>query len=514
MSIKKIEDSMHGKKVISNSIISVAYKITMLLLGFVTRRIFILYIGDELLGLNSVYANLLDLLNFADLGIGVAVQYQLYEPLVKKDNLVLSRIMAAAKRIYNIIGVLIFGAGALLSFLIQYIIKDTTYPIWYIRISFFISVSGVALGYFFVHKRLFLLANEEIGLINIIDLSAKLFTVAISLISTVVFRNYLIYLVINAIYGILSNLIVHVLFKKKYPDIKPKVCDCSNEIHNLTRNLKNVVPMKLSNYVYNSTDNVVISKALGLATVALYSNYMTIINGIMGIEYLIGNVITSSMGKIIKEKQDEQHVYQLYLAFQYVQYLFVSFCVISLAILCRPFITLWIGERFIIDETCFVLLILDFYVHSMYQPAYAMFGATGKFKEDKYITLASAVMNIVVSVVLVMIIGLPGVIIGTLLTDVYIWVVRSYQMVKGYWRQNLCKYSFKMMKYSILTLTSLLVAVWASKLVSVQNSFLELAELGAICFIIPNGINILGTFKGKEFEMVVHYAGKYVRRKG
>lgn len=102
---------MHGKKIISNSMISIAYKIIILLLGFVTRKIFILYIGEELLGLNSVYANLLDLLNLADLGIGVAVQYQLYEPLVKKDNLKLSQIMAAAKRIYNTIGILILIAG-------------------------------------------------------------------------------------------------------------------------------------------------------------------------------------------------------------------------------------------------------------------------------------------------------------------------------------------------------------------------------------------------------------------
>ena len=341
---------MHGKKIISNSMISIAYKIIILLLGFVTRKIFILYIGEELLGLNSVYANLLDLLNLADLGIGVAVQYQLYEPLVKKDNLKLSQIMAAAKRIYNTIGILILIAGVALSFFVQYLIKNVTYPSWYVRISFLISVSGVALGYFFVHKRLFLQANEEIGLINIVDLLAKLVTVMASLLSTVIFGNYFIYLMINAAYGILSNLIIYLIFKKKFPYIKTQVHDCSKEVHDLTSSLKNVIPMKLSNYVYNSTDNVIISKVLGLATVALYSNYMTIINGIMGMEYLIGNAITSSMGKIIRERQNDDYVYQLYLTYQYAQYVFVSFCTVSFVVLCKPFITWWIGERFIVDE--------------------------------------------------------------------------------------------------------------------------------------------------------------------
>ena len=505
---------MHGKKIISNSMISIAYKIIILLLGFVTRKIFILYIGEELLGLNSVYANLLDLLNLADLGIGVAVQYQLYEPLVKKDNLKLSQIMAAAKRIYNTIGILILIAGVALSFFVQYLIKNVTYPSWYVRISFLISVSGVALGYFFVHKRLFLQANEEIGLINIVDLLAKLVTVMASLLSTVIFGNYFIYLMINAAYGILSNLIIYLIFKKKFPYIKTQVHDCSKEVHDLTSSLKNVIPMKLSNYVYNSTDNVIISKVLGLATVALYSNYMTIINGIMGMEYLIGNAITSSMGKIIRERQNDDYVYQLYLTYQYAQYVFVSFCTVSFVVLCKPFITWWIGERFIVDELCFILLSVDFFVHSMYQPVYVMYGAAGRFKEDKYITAASAVMNIAVSIALVIKIGLPGVILGTLVTDIYIWLARSYQMVKGYWGQNLFKYGTKMLKYSILTILAAAVTIWASSLISVQNLFIRLMILGVICCIVPNLLNIIATFKSHEFKMVMQYVKKYMHRKG
>lgn len=66
----------------------------------------------------------------------------------------------------------------------------------------------------------------------------------------------------------------------------------------------------MSNYIYNSTDNVVISKILGLTTVALYSNYMTIINGLMGIEYLFGNIVTSVFGKIIKEVEDKRIIYR------------------------------------------------------------------------------------------------------------------------------------------------------------------------------------------------------------
>ena len=153
---------------IGNSLIGFSFKILMLIIGFVSRKIFIIYLGEEVLGLNSLYVNLLDLLNLADLGIGVAVQYQLYGPLVEKNYEKQSRIIKEKKSIYNKIGFMILLSGAVLSVFIEFLIKESTYSVNFIRASFMISVTGVALGYFFVHKRLYLQANEDFGIVNII----------------------------------------------------------------------------------------------------------------------------------------------------------------------------------------------------------------------------------------------------------------------------------------------------------------------------------------------------------
>lgn len=503
---------MHSKKIINNSLISMIYKITIMLLGFVSRKIFIVHLGEEILGLNSLYSNLLDFLNLADLGIGVAVQYQLYEPLVKKDYEKLSKIITAAKKMYNMIGCFIFFAGVVLSVFIPKLIKSTTFPLWYVQLSFIISLIGITLGYFFVHKRLFLQANEELGIVNIIDLSAKTVTVIISLITTVIFENYFLYLLINALYGLIANLIIHNIFKMRYPQVKSNQSDTYNETKELTSNLKNVVPMKFSNYVYNSTDNVIISKVLGLSKVALYSNYMTIINGIMGIEYLFGNIMTSSIGKIIKEVDNTETIFHYYLVFQYIQFIFTSFCTVSLAVLCNPFITWWIGEHFIAQKIVYILLIIDFYVHSMYQPAYVMFGAAGKFRDDKYITLISAILNIIISLIMVNCIGLAGVIVGTLVTDLYIWCVRSYQMVKIYFHQNLKKYMAKMAKYTILTIIGVMASIVIGDFVHTDMLILELFVKSIICVIIPNAVNLIFTHNCSELVESKHYLKQYFRK--
>lgn len=503
---------MHGKKIINNSLISVAYKITMLLLGFITRKIFIVYLGKEILGLNSLYANLLDLLNLADLGIGVAVQFQLYEPLVKKDWNKLSRIVTASKKIYNIIGFCIIILGIILTFSIQYFIKETSFPTNYIRIAFFINVMGIALGYFFVHKKLFLQANEKMGIINIIDLSTKLIIVVISLITTVLYKNYLLYLIINALYGLLSNIAVSFIFNKKYPDVKSNSKNTKNEIKELVSNLKDVIPMKLSNYIYNSTDNIIISKVIGLTCVALYSNYMTIINGIMGIEYIIGNVVTSSIGKLMKESKDNEHIFKYFMTFQYLLYIFTSICIVVLVVICNPFIELWLGKDFFLESLPFILLIINFYIHSMYQPAYVFFGASGKFKDDKYITLISAIINIIMSIILVNFIGLAGVIIGTIITDIYIWIVRAYQIVKSHFNQNLFLYWLKMLKYTAITIIGILLAYYLCKYVSIQYLFVDIIVKAIICFIIAFSINIALTINSNEFKVCKNFFLKYKRK--
>lgn len=505
---------MHGKKIINNSMISIFYKITILLLGFITRKIFIVYLGKEILGLNSLYSNLLEFLNLADLGIGVAVQYQLYEPLVKKDNEKLSRILTASKRIYNTIGIIVLITGIIISFFIQYLIKNTNYPIWYIQCAFLINVTGISLSYFFVHKRLFLQANEDLGLINIIDLTVKIVTVVISLITTMIFRNYFIYLTINALYGVTSNLIVNYIFTKKHKEVKSNVKNIKNEVKELTANLKNVLPLKLSNYVYNSTDNVIISKVIGLSTVALYSNYMTIINGIMGIEYLLGNVITASFGKIIKEVENVSKIFRYFNIYEYVQFIITSFCVVCLALLGNSFINLWVGSEFIIEKTAFIVLVIDFFIHSMYQPAYVMYGATGSFKNDKFITLISAIMNIIISIILVNFIGLAGVILGTLITDIYIWIVRTYQMVKKYFNQNYTVYILKIFKYVISTLISLFIAMFVCEKIHINYLLCELIIKGIICLIISIIVNYISTFNSEEFRDCKNYFMKNVKKGG
>lgn len=505
---------MHLKKIIGNSITGFAFRLVTMVIGFVSRKVFILFLSEELLGLNSLYANLLELLNLAELGLGVAVQYQLYAPIVEKDTLRVSQILSAAKTIYNTIGIGIFVAGCVMSLFVQDLIKETALPIELVRVAFIISVAGTAGGYFATHKRMYLQANEELSIINMVDMIIRVVTAILAMVAVAVTRNYFVYLLINMSCNLLSNIVVNYVFNRKHPDIKLVPVNIKDGyFQQLTASLKQVVPLKLTNYVYNSTDNIILSSNLGLIVVAKYSNYMQIINSIMAVEYLIGNAITSTIGKIIKEVQDSVQVFRYYMLYQYGQFLLTNFCTVSLTVLFTPFIRLWLGDDFLLEPLTVGLLVADFFFHSMYQPLNVVFGAAGRFREDKVITIISAVMNIVISIALVGVIGLPGVIIGTLITDMYVLVTRSVQIVKQYFQQSIAAFSGKMLLYIVSTVASVALSMFVGTWIHTDLLIVELLLKMVICVVIPNILGLLLTWKTAEAEFAKEYIKAFLAKR-
>ena len=62
-----------------------AYGISVIF-NFITQAIFIRTLGIEYLGLNGLFSNILTMLSVAELGIGSAIIFKLYEPIANKDN--------------------------------------------------------------------------------------------------------------------------------------------------------------------------------------------------------------------------------------------------------------------------------------------------------------------------------------------------------------------------------------------------------------------------------------------
>lgn len=101
-------------KGIKNAQVALLFYFINLLLGFISRKFFIDYLGAEILGLNTTATNLLGFLNLAELGIGAAISYSLYRPLHKDDKISINEIVSVQGWLYRRIAYFVILASVAL----------------------------------------------------------------------------------------------------------------------------------------------------------------------------------------------------------------------------------------------------------------------------------------------------------------------------------------------------------------------------------------------------------------
>ena len=102
------------KNSMRNSFWGAISNIIVTLLNFFVRTIFIKTLGNEYLGINGLFTNILYILSFAELGVGHAITYCMYKPIATNDQEKTKSLLRLYKKYYNIIGFIIFGIGILI----------------------------------------------------------------------------------------------------------------------------------------------------------------------------------------------------------------------------------------------------------------------------------------------------------------------------------------------------------------------------------------------------------------
>ena len=116
---------MRVKNSIKNIYISVLTQIIVILLGFVSRKVFIDSLGSEYLGINGLLTNVLSMLSLVEGGIGASIVYNLYKPLAEDDRPKIIALVQLYKKIYWILAIVVFVLGMCLYPFLRLFVKDT-----------------------------------------------------------------------------------------------------------------------------------------------------------------------------------------------------------------------------------------------------------------------------------------------------------------------------------------------------------------------------------------------------
>lgn len=405
------------KNSIKNSITGSASQFISTILNFLVRTIFIYYLTEEYLGINGLFSNILYVLNFAELGIGHAIVYKLYKPVAEDNKERIKSLINLYKKISIIIGFTIFILGISLIPFLEYIIKEPPKIKENLNLLYCLFLLETIGPYFFGYKRYLLLVNQKNYINNIIELIFSITKSILQILILVFTKNYILYLIIYITSTIFSNIYISIYINKKYPFLKEKNIEKikREELRELWNNVKALFAYKIGNTVLSGTDNIILSMTSGISAVGIYSNYSLIITAINKILWTILTGLTGSIGNInatkTKEKQEETFNQSLLISC----ILYGSGCV-CLAVLLNPFITIWIGKKYILDELTITIAVLVYYLRGISYPADTYRDTLGLFNEGKFIPLICAIINIILSFILGNKLGIKGVFLATIIS--------------------------------------------------------------------------------------------------
>ena len=493
---------MRSKNSIINAIVAMLMYIITILASFLTQRIFIRTLGNEYLGLNGLFNNILSMLAVVELGFGTAVIYNLYKPIADNDEKKINGLMNFYRKTYNIIAIIIFILGICVLPFLSYIVGEVSIK-ESIKFLFVLSLIDVVASYLLTYKRSILYANQKTYIVNIVHIGYTILVNILEIIFLLETRNYVIYLIIKIIFRILENIVITLLANKMYPFIKngsKEKLDKETK-SGIMKKVKGLLFHKIGGTVVFSTDNIIISKFFGVVTVGFYSNYYMIINSVTNLLGQIFSSIVASIGNLLLEEDKEKN-YRIYRNFLLVNSWLYMFCGACLLCLMEPFISLWIGEWYILEYGVLVVLVTNFYVQGMRKTCSTFKEAAGIFYEDRYVSLIEAFLNIVASIILIKYFGLIGVFLGTILSTCIIYLYSFPKFVyKKLFDRSYIQYILEILKYFVITFITIFITAYLTKVTDIGTSnFTELIKNLIICIIVPNLIYLGIFYKTNEFK--------------
>jgi O-antigen/teichoic acid export membrane protein len=495
------------QKSIYNMITGVIGQVIVLVTGFVVRTVFIRSLGSTYLGISGLFGNILNILSFAELGIGQAIIFSLYKPIAEHDEDKICSLMNLYKQVYHALFWIVLVLGVLILPILPFIINDIeTIP--YIRIIYVMYVFNSASSYLFIYKNAFLTANQQNYISTLISYGFSFGTSIIQIIALVVFKNYLLYLGIQISSTIINNIVVAHKVDKLYPFLKRKNISKldSGEFNTIKNNVKALVIYKIGTLSLNSTDNILISKFVGLVTVGLYSNYLLISQSVTGFLATIFSNLTASIGNLnaSESKERQQFMFNVINLATFWLYGVVAICIYNLIDL---FIgECWLGENYILGRSSSFIIAFNIYIAGMLFAPFNYRQTMGLFVEGKVRPIISALENVIVSIILGKYFGLNGILWGTAIT----------RLTTNAWYDPyvVCKKGLKVnpFRYFMDYIIKLVILFMTGALCECAINFIMINGIvgwlikAAITFILCNLIFFAFYCKTKEFKYLLNIA--------
>lgn len=493
---------MRSKSSAKNLVVALIGQAFGLIISFIARIIFVKFLSDEYLGLNGLFTNLLTMLSLVELGVGSALVYSLYKPLADGDNEKVKSLMDLYRKAYNIIGGVVLIIGILFIPFYRYLISEVP-SISHLDFIYILFVLNTAISYFYSYKRSLIICDQKRYIATIYRYVFYFLLNVFQIIVLFLTHNYILYLITQVVFTWLENICISIKADRMYPYLKDKNIKKldKKELNTISKNVRAMLFHKIGGVVVNSTDNILISKLVGLIAVGMYSNYYLITSALDTITAQFFNAITASVGNL-GACTNSKKVKETFNTTFFLNYLIYGVITVCLLILFNPFIEVWLGKKYLFDFSVVLVITICFYLKGIRKTCLTYRDALGLFWHDRYKPIIESIINLVASIILGIRYGVLGIFMGTIISTVTtsLWI-EPYVLYKYYFKENIIDYLYRFIKYTLVVVLTYLIVQKIVILISI-NGILGLLIKGVVSLILSILIMTIVFIKTNEIKHV------------
>ena len=476
------------------------------ILGIALQKIFIIKLGETLLGVNSTYSSILSVLSLAELGLGTAVNFSLYGPVARGDKETVKAYMQFYKKAYRVIALVIACVGLALVPFLKFIIKDpvgidsNADLIGYYLIFLFNTVSS----YFVAYKYSLPNAEQKNYIQSNVLTITKIATVLTQIVLLLLVPNFYLYLLAAAVIVLVQKIFANAYLNRKYPLLKEKNVRklTTEEFSDIRKKTGALVCHKVGDAARLQTDSIIITSFINVTMSGYVDNYNKVINLIANFVNVIFNSVISSFGNLIATESDEKQ-YEMFRVYRFFAAWIYGFSSVGFFMLLTPFISWYYGDRFALPATVVGAILIDFYFKGERVVLSNYKTAAGVFEQDKFLPLVQGAVNLVLSIVLVQRIGLLGVYIGTIVSGLIANLIRPVIIYRTCFDRKADSYFYDALRYIGVSILALVICALVGNVVLSTVSLLRMIVMAVIVTVVYNGIFLL--FFGRTFEFKYLY---------
>ena len=481
------------------------------LLSFMLRTEMLRSLGILPASLNSLFSDVISTLSLAELGIGSAIVYNLYKPLAEGDEKKICQLMYLYKKAYMTIAAVTMAVGLALVPVIHLLIEKVDISLGYLRIVYVLFVFQNSVSYLFSYKISLVQADQKQYVYTNINMVCRTVGSIALLVIMRVTKSYLPYLIGNISLTIITNAIASRAVDKRYPYLKDDPTLPAEEKKQIFTNVKNIFVKQIAGKVVNSTDNILISKLVGTLMVGYCGNYTMITNVFTTLADKVWDSTEASFGNLFVTADEEKKI-QVLKRLTFIFFIFALIGGVGIFACIQSFIMIWLkSETYLISEEMVFLYSLLLFTTITYRPLSSAMHMTGYFEIGRNISGVSAVVNLVVSIILGKIIGLPGIFIGTCCTYLIEITSKTYFLFNRYFKSSPVSYALLWIKMLAIFCVDCGIVHVISQHIS-YGYILKFLILGAISVVLAAVFVLVVFAKSEELDFVMYLVNEYLGR--